>query len=151
MRAASSRLGSEYIIRVSCNQCLTKQLPCRSNDGNSLFLFYWDGSQWTSLSTTLQNTSNVTSMTMVPLRDDHDTKGIIPKDRMLLVSGALSIGTSTGNSKRADADVDNASSALFDGVNFIPYLVSSSSSGGSGSVSSLIHSFKSYSFKRRRE
>lgn len=77
---------------------------------------------------------------MVPLREDHAANGIIEKDRMLLVSGTLS-----------DQTFGSASSALFDGQNFIPYIVTTSASGDPGAVSALIHSFTSYSFNSRRE
>lgn len=77
---------------------------------------------------------------MVPLREDHNANGMIQQDRMLLVSGALT-----------DPTFGNASSALFDGQNFIPYFVTTSSSGDPGAVSALIHSFTSYSFNRRRK
>jgi hypothetical protein len=94
----------------------------------------------------LGSISNVTSMTMVPLVDSHSANGIIEQDRMLLVSGALSIGSANG--KRDTPST--ASSALFDGQNFIPYLVSQGSGGGAGSVSALIHSFSSFNFNHRR-
>ncbi len=74
---------------------------------------------------------------MVPLMNTHAANGIIEPDRMLMISGALA--TSTGN----------ASSALYDGQNFIPYIVSTSASGTAGSVSSLFHSFSSFSFNQR--
>jgi hypothetical protein len=86
-------------------------------------------------------------MTMVPLVSTHSVNGIIEKDRMLLVSGALTITSSGG--KRATGS--SASSALFDGQNFFPYLVSQSSGGGSGSVSALVHSLSKINFNQRRE
>ena|SRR5438445_138688 len=79
----------------------------------------------------------VADLTMVPLTNTHAANGIIEPDRMLMISGALA--TSTGN----------ASSALYDGQNFIPYIVSTSASGTAGSVSSLFHSFSSFSFNQR--
>ena len=76
---------------------------------------------------------------MVPLQNTHDGNGIIESDRVLMVSGTLS-----------DSSFGNASSALFDGQSFIPYIVSTSQSGTPGSVSSLFHSFKTFSFTQRR-
>jgi hypothetical protein len=55
-----------------------------------------------------------------------------------MISGSLS--TSSGNS----------SSALYDGQILTPYIVTTSASGTSGSVSSLFHSFKSFSFNQRK-
>ena len=81
----------------------------------------------------------VAQLTMVPLQDIHASNSIIESDRVLMISGSLT--TPAGN----------ASSALFDGQNIIPYIVSTSSTGVSGSVSSLFHSFSSFSFNQRRK
>ena len=77
---------------------------------------------------------------MVPVIDAHKPNGLIQSDRMLLLSGALS-----------SSSFGDASSVLFDGQSFIPYIVSASNSGSPGAVSGLIHSFTSFSFARRRE
>lgn len=77
---------------------------------------------------------------MVPLQDTHSANGVVEPDRMLMVSGLLS-----------DPSFGNASSALFDGETFIPYIVATSSSGTSGAIASLFHSFSSFSFNHRRE
>lgn len=76
---------------------------------------------------------------MVPLSESHSANSVIESDRMLLVSGSLS-----------DSSFGNASSALFDGQTFIPYITSTSPSGTPGSVSALIHSFQTFSFNKRR-
>jgi hypothetical protein len=136
----------------------------RSLDSNATFLQVWNGVSWSSIGGTiwcytgvtdidsisgssLDSTSNVTSLTMVPLVSTHPSNGIIEDNRMLLVSGALSISSSGG--KRDGPS--SASSALFDGQNFTPYLVSQGSGGGSGSVSGLIHSFSTINFNHRRK
>jgi len=72
---------------------------------------------------------------MVPLQNTHTANGVIESDRMLLVSGAL-----------VDSSFGIASSALFDGSTFIPYIMSSASSGAPGLVSSLFHSISNFSF-----
>ena len=77
---------------------------------------------------------------MVPLQNTHTANGIIESDRMLWISGSLS-----------DSAFGNASAALFDGQQIIPYIVSSSSSGTPGTISALIHSFASFSFNQRSE
>lgn len=74
---------------------------------------------------------------MVPITDTHTANGVIEPDRVLMISGSLS--TSNGNS----------SSALFDGQSVTPYFVSTSSTGAAGSVSSLFHSFASFSFDHK--
>lgn len=77
---------------------------------------------------------------MVPVTSAHQSSGLIQSDRMLLLSGFLS-----------SSSFGDASSVLFDGQSFIPYIVSASTSGSPGAVSGLIHSFTSFSFARRRE
>ncbi|TFY65748.1 hypothetical protein EVG20_g5344 [Dentipellis fragilis] len=110
----------------------------RSSDSASSFLAFWNGAAWASLGSTLQGATNVSQLTMVPLQDTHSANGVIEQDRMLLVSGHLS-----------DSSFGNASSALFDGQNFIPYFISASSAGSPGTVSSLFHSLSSFSFSQR--
>lgn len=88
----------------------------------------------------LDGTSNISQLTMVPLQNTHAANGVIEPDRMLLVSGALT-----------DSSFGVASSALFDGSTFIPYIVTSSSSGTTGYVSSLFHSLTSFSFIQHRK
>lgn len=129
----------------------------RSSDGSSSFLSFWDGNKWSTLGKPLdrigekipslthiilgssfEQGTTVAQLTMVPLQSSHQGNAIIESDRMLMISGSLS--TSSGNS----------SSALYDGQNLIPFVISSSASGSAGSVSSLFHSFTSFSFSQRR-
>lgn len=77
---------------------------------------------------------------MVPLQDTHSSNAIIEPDRMLLISGSL-----------ASDSFGNVSSALFDGQNFFPYIVSTSPSGGPGFVSQFFHSLATFSFNQRRK
>ncbi|KAI0066221.1 hypothetical protein BV25DRAFT_1518743 [Artomyces pyxidatus] len=107
----------------------------RSSDGTYPYMAYWNGAVWESLGSTLQGATNISQLTMVPLQDNHAANSVIESDRMLLVSGTLS-----------DSSFGNASSALFDGQTFIPYIVASSPSGTAGAVSSLFHSLSSFNF-----
>jgi hypothetical protein len=93
-----------------------------------LFLLWFLGS-------TLESNTTVAQLTMVPLQDTHAANGIIQSDRMLMISGSL-----------AASSFGNASSALFDGQSFFPYIVSTSSTGSPGTVSSLFRSFSTFSF-----
>ena len=77
---------------------------------------------------------------MVPVFDAHKSNGVIQDDRMLLVSGTLS-----------SSSFGDASSVLYDGQTYVPYIVSASISGSPGAVSGLIHSFTTFSFARRRK
>ncbi|KAJ7287703.1 cortical protein marker for cell polarity-domain-containing protein [Mycena rebaudengoi] len=110
----------------------------RSADASSSFLSFWNGATWSALGSTLESNTTVAQLTMVPLQDTHAGNGIIEPDRMLMVSGSL-----------ADSSFGSASSALFDGQTFFPYIVSTSSTGASGTVSSLFRSFANFSFTQR--
>ncbi|KAI3615164.1 cellular morphogenesis protein [Moniliophthora roreri] len=110
----------------------------KSSDGTS-FLTHYNGVNWTPLGSSLQANTVVSQLAMVPLQDTHPGNALIEADRMLMISGSLD-----------DSGFGNASSALFDGETFIPYVVSTTSTGTAGFVASMFHSFKSFSFDQRR-
>ncbi len=93
-----------------------------------------------SAGSTLESATEVSQLTMVPLQNTHASNGIIEPDRVLMISGTLS-----------DSSFGNASSALFDGASFVPYVVSTSQSGSPGTVAGLFHSFASFSFEQHRK
>ncbi|KAH7905622.1 cortical protein marker for cell polarity-domain-containing protein [Hygrophoropsis aurantiaca] len=110
----------------------------RSYDGSSAFIMFWNGVSWTSIDSTLQSTTNVSQLVMVPLQNTHLGNSIIESDRMLMISGAL-----------MDSSFGSASAALFDGVNWIPYITAVSTQGTLGLVSSLFYSFANFSFAQQ--
>lgn len=79
--------------------------------------------------------TTVSQLIMVPLQDTHAAQGVVEHDRMLMMSGTL-----------VDSSYGNASSVLYDGQTFIPYIVSTASSGQAGFIASLFHSFAKFSF-----
>ncbi|KAJ8488922.1 hypothetical protein ONZ51_g3241 [Trametes cubensis] len=103
----------------------------RSSDGSSPFLYFWDGQG-------LEGSTDVAQLVMVPLQNTHSGNSIIESDRVLMVSGSIS-----------DSSFGNASSVLFDGQNFLPYIVSTSESGSPGTVAALFHSIANFSFTQR--
>ncbi|KIK67106.1 hypothetical protein GYMLUDRAFT_37143 [Collybiopsis luxurians FD-317 M1] len=105
---------------------------------NATFLSFFDGHNWTTLASTLQKDTVISQLAMVPLQDTHAGNSIIESDRMLMISGSLD-----------DPSFGNASTALFDGASFFPYITSSTVSGTAGSVSSLFHSLATFSFTQR--
>ncbi|PCH43711.1 hypothetical protein WOLCODRAFT_153770 [Wolfiporia cocos MD-104 SS10] len=107
----------------------------RSTDNTTAFLYFWNGQTWSDVGSTLQPASDVSQLTMVPLQNTHTTNSIIQSDRVLMISGSLS-----------DSSFGNASSALFDGESFIPYIVAATSSGSPGYIYGLIYSFSTFSF-----
>ena len=92
-----------------------------------------------SLGSNFEAGTDFTQLVMVPLQDTHSANSIVESDRMLWISGSLS-----------DSQFGNASAALFDGEQIIPYIVSTSESGDPGTVASLFHSFATFSFTQRR-
>lgn len=86
----------------------------------------------------LNSDTSVSQLTMVPLQDTHPAQGVIEPDRMLMMTGAL-----------VDSNYGNASTVLFDGQAFIPYIVSTMSNGHTGFVASLFHSFAKITFAQR--
>ena len=91
------------------------------------------------LESSFEPSTVVMQLAMVPLQNTHSGEGVIESDRMLMISGALD-----------DSSFGNASSALYDGQSYIPYIVSSSSAGTAGAVAALFHSFSNFSFAQRR-
>ena len=131
-RAVSSLQGGAFLLHIISIRRLHRY---SSVDGSSSYLFAWDGRSWTSQGSALGGSSIVSQLAMVPLQNDYQAQGVIEGDRLLLMSGNL-----------VDTSFGNASSILFDGQEFIPYLVSSTSSGESGSVSGIFNSLANFSF-----
>lgn len=87
-----------------------------------------------------ESSTNISQLSLVPLQDTHSANSMIEQDRMLLVSGSL-VSSSFGN----------ASTALYDGQTFFPYITTSTSEGTAGLVSSLFTSISNFSFQQRRK
>lgn len=109
-------------------------------NGTSSFLAGWNGHVWATQGSDFDGSSAVTQLAMVPLQNEHSAQGMIEGDRMLLLSGSLVVSS-----------FGQASSMLFDGENFIPYIVSASASGSPGYVSGLFNSIANFSFAQRRK
>jgi hypothetical protein len=104
-------------------------------DEASPYLQHWDGSTWSEQNSTLLSGSLVQQLAFVPLSSEHGATGLIERDRMLMVSGDLYLD-----------DMGNVTSALYDGSNWHPYLVGTSSTGGLASGSSLFWSESTFDF-----
>ena len=159
MGDASSLPGPVTAVAVNDLNSSSIFAAGRSSDNSSAFLYFWDGQSWSSvgeccirirrgnrwlnsivLGSSLDSTTDVTQLMMVPLQNTHDANALIQSDRVLMLSGALT-----------DSVFGNASAALFDGQSFIPYIVTASASGTAGVLYGLIHSFTTFSFTQKRE
>jgi hypothetical protein len=104
------------------------------------YLMRWNGSAWSDMSGgSLQAGSRVQQLAFVPLDQQHSGNDIIQKDRLLMVSGALSL-----------ASVGTVSSALFDGSNFVPFINTANADGSPGTVASLFYSSSSFQLAKRK-
>ncbi|PPQ99729.1 hypothetical protein CVT24_009712 [Panaeolus cyanescens] len=133
--------GSEIpgpVSAIEVNDKNSSSIFAAGSNGENPFLAFWNGNKWSTLDSSLSDGTTVAQLTMVPLQNTHTGNDIIQSDRMLMISGLLS--TADGN----------VSSALFDGEKVIPYIVATSSTGSTGTISSLFHSISSFSFNKRR-
>lgn len=101
------------------------------------YLTQWDGTKWNTLanSSNLQIGSVIQQLTFVPMTSTHSASGPIESDRMLMISGDLVL-----------SGQGNVTTALYDGSQFYPYLVGTTSTGTLGSASQLFWSTSSFSF-----
>lgn len=119
---------------------LDKLFVAGQSTSGTPYLSYWDGKTWTDLNNnTLATGSGVQQLAFVPLQSDHESNDIIEKNRMLLVSGALSINDTS------------LSAALYDGQDWYPYLISTSATGSAGVISQLFYSSTSFSLSGGRK
>ncbi|KPV77610.1 uncharacterized protein RHOBADRAFT_51443 [Rhodotorula graminis WP1] len=106
-----------------------------SSTSGAPYLRFWNGTTWADANgnATLGTGSGVQQLAFVPLSNSHDSNGVIESNRMLLVSGDLTINDTA------------VSSALYDGASWYPYLVATSATGSAGVVSQLFYSVSNFS------
>lgn len=94
----------------------------QANNG-SAFLERYDGSEWQSAGSTLGAGSTILGIQVFTLQDNHDDTDLLEQDQALLVLGSLVL-----------PDFGNASSALFNGTTFTPFILSTTSSNSGGTL-----------------
>ena len=119
-------------------------------DTGTSYLWHFNGATWADVSsasvtsdTSSLNTqaSNIQQIALVPLASEQPGNSLFASgDRALMVSGQLELN-----------NFGEASSALFDGSNWYPYLLASTLSGQPGSINSLFYPASSIAFGRSRE
>lgn len=96
----------------------------RNIAGTEPWLAKWDGSDYNLLqSSELLSATGISQLTFVPLTEPHPSNDILENNRLLVVSGALTM-----------LNFGNVSSAFFDGQNWTPFLRSTRTSGSPGIV-----------------
>ena len=119
-----------------------------ATEASSAFIWHFDGSTWSQVAapaseTTALSTSGSTikQLALVPLTSEQPSSALFSSgDRGLLVSGQLSLN-----------NFGQASSAIFDGSSWYPYLLSATLSGSAGTANSIFYPAKAIAFGRNRK
>lgn len=129
------------VLAIAVNDKNLSSIFAAGVDGSQKpYLQHWDGKTWTDQnSTALQPGTKIQQLAFVPLQKEHQARGSIENNRMLMTSGDVIL-----------ADSGNVSSALYDGAQWHPYLVGSTNTGTLGSISSLFWSDSGFSFSLRK-
>jgi len=105
-----------------------------SNTDLSPYVRYWNSSAWADVNGNgLEQGSEVTQLVYVPVNDNHASNDVIESNRMLLVSGDLTINSTA------------MAAALFDGARWYPYLLATAASGAAGSIANFYYSDTAFS------
>ncbi|UZJ54620.1 hypothetical protein CBS101457_003940 [Exobasidium rhododendri] len=111
-------------------------LAGRSVEGTYPYLTKWDGINYNDLGgMELLDATGIAQLTFVGLTQDHQENAIMESNRMLVVSGALSMRT-----------YGNVSTALFDGQDWTPFLTSTRPGGGPGIIRAFTRSVEVLKF-----
>jgi uncharacterized protein YaiE (UPF0345 family) len=102
----------------------------RTTDGTRPFLVKWDGSRFNAIGDgELLPPSGISQLTFVPVNQARSGNDVMENNRLLVVSGALSMQS-----------YGNVSCAFFDGSDWIPFLNAIDMSGQSGVVRGVTRS-----------
>ena len=98
----------------------------------STYFGKFDGTQFYSLGSSLGSSSEINRLQVLPTNGSSSTKnGVLGSDRLILVSGKLILQGGT-----------ECAAALFDGTNWTPYILATSSSGGPGTIYGLFSEYQ---------
>lgn len=110
-----------------------------SSTSGSPYVLFWNGTTWADVNNnTLASGSGIQQLAFVPLSRSHESNDAMESNRMLLVSGDLTINDTS------------VSSALYDGEAWYPYLVATSETGSSGIVAQMFYSVSNFSLSAGR-
>ena len=98
-----------------------------ASSNGSAFLMNYDGSKFRSVGDTLGKTTRIRGLQVLALTKNHQRNELLNDDQTLLVTGQLDL-----------AGFGNASAALFDGITFTPFVLSTGANNSPGSVSQLV-------------
>ncbi|OJJ47036.1 hypothetical protein ASPZODRAFT_131964 [Penicilliopsis zonata CBS 506.65] len=92
----------------------------------SNFLLYYGGSALQAVENTFEDGTVIQSLQVLVTSTTHESSSLLEKDEILLVTGSLVL-----------PDFGNASSAVFNGTAFSPFILTTAADGTPGSVSQL--------------
>ncbi|KAG4303505.1 hypothetical protein PCK1_000023 [Pneumocystis canis] len=129
--------GPAFSILVNKNDRNSMYFAGKKKNGHAYFN-KWNGSTLLQLDSELLPGSIITHLRIIPLKRKHHRNNIVPEDIVILVLGSL-VFSSFGN----------ITGAFYDGNGWIPYLISSTSSGQSGIASSIFFEHDTYLLSRK--
>jgi hypothetical protein len=92
----------------------------------SAFLMKYDGSTWNSVGDVLGSGTDIRGLQVLSLTTNHASSALVSAGQTLMLTGALNI-----------PGFGNASAALFNGTNFQPFALTTTSSNTGGSLSQI--------------
>ncbi|KAI9838431.1 MAG: hypothetical protein M1837_002486 [Sclerophora amabilis] len=96
-----------------------------ASTNGSAFLMKYDGRSFQTVGDTLGKTTRIRGLQLLSLSQEHEANDLLDRDQTLLVTGQLDL-----------PEFGNASSALFDGTTFTPFILSNSGNSP-GSLSQI--------------
>ncbi|SCV69677.1 BQ2448_1071 [Microbotryum intermedium] len=102
------------------------------------YVWYYNGQTWTdinngTISAPTSGQSGIQQLVFLPLSQARSANSIVESNRLLLVSGSMSINNTV------------VASALYDGAKWYPYLLATATTGAGGSIAQLFYSLTSFS------
>lgn len=136
-------------VSISADSSTNAYMAGIVSGSNATYLKRWDGRTWSDLEAPTSglgwldlSRSRLSQVQVVPLTDTNNNRNnaFIDNRRALLVSGQLSI-----------ANGQVASTAMYDGASWRPFLLSLAASGAPGAVLGLTYSAELIKFSQKRE
>ncbi|KAK6340653.1 hypothetical protein TWF696_008978 [Orbilia brochopaga] len=102
------------------------------NANGAPFIFRWDGTKWNNLSAGLRPGSIVQAIEVFEIDGVHAENSLLSQNQILMASGNILL----------DSTSINSSAAIFDGVSWTPFILTSHNDGSSGSLDAFISESK---------
>ncbi|RDW84999.1 hypothetical protein BP6252_02589 [Coleophoma cylindrospora] len=111
---------------TAANTAASELWVAGTGNNGSAFLMKYDGTSFTSVGYTLGSGTTIRGLEVLTLSKNHASTSTVDVGQTLLITGALVL-----------PGFGNASAALFNGTDYTPFALTSSSSNGSGSLSQI--------------